>query len=464
MTAITRRTFLASTAALAAAPALGQVPSSGDVDVVIIGAGAAGIAAARRVAAAGRRFALLEAGSQIGGRCITDTRRFGAPFDRGAHWIRQAEINPVVKAAARANLEIYPPPSGQKIRIGARYARESELENYLAAYVRAARGISDTARSKGDMAAARAIPKDLGDWQSTVEFTLGPFTSAKDLNDVSALDFSRLERDTEAFCRQGYGTLLTKAAEGIPVQLSTPALGVQWERGLEVETPKGRITARAVIVTVSTNVLASGRLRFSPELPRRHLDAATKLKLGTYERVALDMPGNPLGLSADDLVLEQSRNPTTAALLANVGRSSLCFVDLAGRFGQTVASDGEKAMTDFALDWLSTLFGADVRKTVRGTQATQWLKDPLVMGGWSSAAPGAQQARRVLMEPLRDRLWFAGEAVHETAWGTVHGAWESGERVADMALRKAGLLKEPEKPAPKREPERKRPPPKQRQR
>jgi hypothetical protein len=69
------------------------------------------------------------------------------------------------------------------------------------------------------------------------------------------------------------------------------------------------------------------------------------------------------------------------------------------------------------------------------------------------------------MEPLRDRLWFAGEAVHETAWGTVNGAWESGERTAEMALRKAGLLQPPEKAAPKKsEPERKRPPPKQRQR
>src|SRR4051812_31519859 len=102
MTAITRRAFLASTAALAAAPALGQVRSSGDVDVAIIGAGAAGLAAARRVAAAGRRYALLEAGNRIGGRCVTDNRTFGAPFDLGAHWIRQADNNPVVKAATKS--------------------------------------------------------------------------------------------------------------------------------------------------------------------------------------------------------------------------------------------------------------------------------------------------------------------------------------------------------------------------
>src|SRR5262249_15542824 len=121
MTAIHRRAFLASAAAFAASPALGQVPSSGEVDVAIIGAGGAGLAAARRVAAAGRRYALIEASDHMGGRCITDPRSFGSPFDAGAHWIRQAAINPVVKAAEKANLDIYPVPPGLKIRIGARH-------------------------------------------------------------------------------------------------------------------------------------------------------------------------------------------------------------------------------------------------------------------------------------------------------------------------------------------------------
>jgi hypothetical protein len=337
-------------------------------------------------------------------------------------------------------------PLGQKIRIGARNARESELEAFLAGLVRSSRAIAEAARGKADVAAARALPKDLADWQSTIEFALGPFGCAKDLADISAMDFAKLERDSDAFCRQGYGSLLAKAAEGIPSQLSTPVTSIQWDRGLEVETPRGRIAARAIIVTVSTNVLASGKIKFTPELPRRHLDAANKLKLGTYERVALDMPGNPLGLAADELLFEKSDNASTAALLANVGRTSLCFVDIGGRFGQEVAAEGEKAMTAFALEWLTKLYGADFKKGVRSTQATQWLKDPLVLGGWSSAAPGAQQSRRVLMEPLRDRLFFAGEAVHETAWGTVNGAWESGERAAEAALRKMGALREKEEP------------------
>src|SRR6476660_3248010 len=101
MTAINRRTFLASVAALAASPALGQVPASGDVDVAIIGAGAAGIAAARKVAAAGRRFALIEASDHAGGRCVTDTRTFGVPFDCGANWVHFPDANPVARLAAR---------------------------------------------------------------------------------------------------------------------------------------------------------------------------------------------------------------------------------------------------------------------------------------------------------------------------------------------------------------------------
>src|SRR6476620_5218263 len=220
MTAINRRTFLASAAALAASPALGQVPASGDVDVAIIGAGAAGIAAARRVAAAGRRFALIEASNHIGGRCVTDTKSFGAPFDRGAHWIRQAEMNPVMRAASKSGLDVYAVPAGQKIRIGARHARESELETFLVSQLRASRAIAEAVRGKPDVPAARVLPKDLGDWQSTIEFALGPFGIARDLGDVSAMDFAKLEHDSEAFCRQGYGALLAKAAEGIPVQLS----------------------------------------------------------------------------------------------------------------------------------------------------------------------------------------------------------------------------------------------------
>jgi monoamine oxidase len=111
------------------------------------------------------------------------------------------------------------------------------------------------------------------------------------------------------------------------------------------------------------------------------------------------------------------------------------MVEIAGKFGAELSQKGEAAMVDFATSWLADLFGADVKKAIGKTHATRWNADPFAMGAFSAAAVGGQGGRKILMEPIRDRLFFAGEAVHETLWGTVAGAWESGERAADAALR-----------------------------
>jgi monoamine oxidase len=124
--------------------------------------------------------------------------------------------------------------------------------------------------------------------------------------------------------------------------------------------------------------------------------------------------------------------------LANVGGSSLCTIDVAGKFGRGLAAQGEPAMQAFALDWLAGLFGSEVKRGVKRTHVTQWGKDPWILGAFSAAAPGAQPMRRVLAEPVRDRVWFAGEAAHEMFPGSVEGAWESGEQAADAALKLFG--------------------------
>lgn len=434
---ISRRYFLAASAAAAATPVLGAVPVSGEVDVAIIGAGAAGIAAARTIGEGRKRFALLEASDRIGGRCVTDIAAFGVPFDRGAHWIHTPDMNPVAQLAAKSGIDIYGAPPGQKVRIGRRYAREAELEDYLAALVRANRAIGDAAR-KGDTSCAQALPRDLGDWQRTVEFMLGPFSCAKDLSGISAVDFSKaLERDGNAFCRIGYGALLAKLGEKVPVQLATPVTAINWgnKSGVEIETTRGRISARAAIVTASTALLSGGQIRFNPDLPRRHFDATAKLSLGSYDHIALEIPGNPLGLQRDDLLFEKSDSARTAAVLANISGTTLCTVDVGGKFGRELAAQGEQAMVSFALEWLGGLYGTNLKSAVRRTGATNWNAAPFALGAFSAAAPGAQYARRALMEPLNSRVWFAGEAAHETQWGTVGGAWESGARAAADILK-----------------------------
>jgi monoamine oxidase len=449
MTSWSRRSFIAASAALAARPALGAPrqrpvrkaePRQSPPEVVVVGAGAAGIAAARRLTAAGRRVIVYEAANLVGGRCVTDSHSFDTPFDRGAHWIYSADVNPVAKLAAQAGTDIYPAPPGQRVRIGRRYAREGELEDLLAALARANSAIADAARSRSDISCEQALPRDLGDWRSTVEFTLGPFGTAKDLARISAGDFARgPERNNAAFCRQGFGTLLSRLATDLPIELSTPVTTIDYaSRGIEVQTHRGRVVARAVIVTASTGVLAAGKIRFAFDLPRRHIDAIGKLDLGSYDRIALELPGNPLDLRADELVFEKSNGPRTAAVFANVLGSSVCTVNVGGGFGRSLSAKGEREMIAFALDWLGGLYDLDIKSMVKRTHATRWNKEPWVLGAFSSAAPGAAAARRVLMEPVRNRLWFAGEACHDSEWGTVGGAWDSGERAAAAVLRVLG--------------------------
>jgi monoamine oxidase len=437
MPRLSRRSFLAASAALAARPAAGATaPASPAIDVVIVGAGAAGIAAARRLAAAGRKFVLIEASDHIGGRCITDLRSFGVPYDRGAHWIRMPDSNPILRLTAPRRIEVYPAPPNQKVRVGRRYARESELEDLLAVQVRANRAI---AARKADISCAQALPHDLGDWRPTIEFVLGPFGCGKELAQVSVVDIAKSAgRNVDAFCRQGFGTLIAAFAAGIDVKLSTPATAIDTRRDVTVDTPHGAIAARAAIVTASTNLISSGAIKFTPELPARQTDAFAKLALGSYDHIALEIADNPLGLESDDLVLEKSVGSRTAAILANVSGTQLCLVEVAGAFGRDLAAQGEGAMVDFAADWLAGLYGADVKKAIKRSHATRWNYEPWALGAASAAAPGGQGARRILMEPVQNSVWFAGEAVHETLWGTVGGAWESGERAADAVIRRLG--------------------------
>jgi monoamine oxidase len=446
---ITRRDFLSASAALAVTPAFAArafaAPLPREADIVVIGAGAAGVAAARRIMAANRKVIVVEATGQVGGRCLTDNATFDVPFDRGARWMHNPDTNPMIRLARAAGLDISSAAFGQKIRIGRRNARAGETEEFLAALVRANRAIDDASRGKMDVSCAAALPKDLGDWAGTAEFVLGASFAGRDLKEISAIDKARAqERGAAIGCRQGLGTLIAKLAEQVPLALSNPVSRVAWGgRDATVETPAGKINARAVIVTVSSNVLTAGNIKFAPDIPKRQLDAAAKLGLGSYDRIVLQLPGNPMGLARDDVVIEQSNSTRTALLIANIGGSSLCSIDVGGSFGRDLSGQGEPAMVAFAVEWLGKLFGSEAAAAVKKSSATRWNAAPFALGAMSTAAPGTQPSRKILTEPISN-LFLAGEATHEMLWGTVDGAWESGERAAEAALRRIGALRDTE--------------------
>jgi monoamine oxidase len=441
----TRRSTIAGLVSALACPALASLRREPDFDVLIIGAGAAGIAAGRRLLASNKKFAILEASDRMGGRCFTDTATFNLPYDRGACSIHLPTQSSLAKLAAQNGTELYPDPERQQLRVRSRNGLEKnleeihsklELEEFYADRVRCYAAIAQAAAGKDDISCAKALPADLGYWRRTMEFVLGPYRFGAELTELSAREYAlSIDRSPARLCRQGVGALIGKLALGVPIKFFSPVTLVDWgERSVALTTGEGVVTARAVIVTASTAVLASGKIRFRPNLPGAYASAFEKLKLGSYDHVALAFNSNPLGLDANEVVFERVNTTKTAALFANVHGTRLSLITLAGRSGVELADKGENAMTDFALDWISGVFGSRAKKAVLRVHAMSWKTDPWTLGAFSLASPGAQEARKALSEPLNDVVWFAGEAVHQTYWGTVGGAWQNGERAADAVI------------------------------
>lgn len=438
---LSRRRFVTGAAALAASPALGQpavhLPVSGEVDAAIVGAGAAGIAAARRLAAAGRSYAVFEARDRIGGRVWSTSGAFGIPHDRGAQRISASGRNPLVALARLAGVDLYELTPFRRLYVGPREARDHEYDNFTAALHRASRAIAAAGEAGLDLSAARTLP-DLGTWQATAAFVLGPLSLSKDLDEVSTVDFARADdqRDQLA-CRGGLGQLLAAAAKPLRIELGTPVTRID-SRGrgaITIETPRGTMRANTLIVTASTNALNAGLIRFEPELPKRTQDALAGLTLGTHDRLIFELAGNPFGFADDQRMIFKADSPRTISLIGRVGGIDLAYAEFAGRFGREISAAGDAAMLAFTGDLLAEHFGTEARKSVGRAETVRWSREPWILGATSAASPGSGANRRLLAEPVHDRIFFAGEALHESWYGTVAGAWVSGERAADAAIR-----------------------------
>ena len=433
-----RRTVLAAALATLLPGPLraATVPSS--VDVAIVGAGAAGIAAARRVIAAGRSCVVLEARDRIGGRCVTDATRFDVPCDLGAHWLHAAALTPFPALARELGVALASADDEESLWVGRRRASDDELDTFSGGIEAFTRAIREAGRRGIDVAAAEMMPRGLGALADLVAFAVGPNDCGKDLDHVSTLDFARSREGTNHLFAGGYGAFLARLAEGLPI-----ATGVAVARidrtgpRVALETSAGRLDAAAVIVTASTDVLARGGIRFDPPLPPDQEDALAGLSLGVYERTILEIPGNPFRFRDDEDVFFVRPGKRTLRLSADVGGSALVFADAGGSFAEDLVKAGERAMVDFAASLLVETFGAHARKAIRRTHATAWRRDPWIGGGFSCAEPGHGDDRTLLRRAVGERLWLAGEATHPTLWGTVGGAYLEGERAAGEAL--AGL-------------------------
>jgi monoamine oxidase len=402
-------------------------------DVVVIGAGAAGIAAARALIAAGKSVIMIEAADRIGGRAITESATFGQPYDLGCSWLQGPETLPHL-ALARARgfgLVDFGTASdahflgNQRATVAERRAFERSWDRIEAALERA---------MGRDVAASTVIPAGLP-YSAAVQSWIGPMDHGVDFADLSTADFNvYAELETDYLVREGMGSLVALLGEGLPVRLSTAATHVDWSgAGVRVETTAGTITASACIVTVSTGVLAGGAIRFTPDLPVDRQDAIADVPMGLLEKVGLMFDGARFGLP-DDGILTQLYDGSVPApachfLTFPTGHDYVVgFVG--GSFGWALAAEGGEAAIDFALAELVRAVGSDARRHFRGGHFSAWARNPLTIGAYSAARPGRHASRATLGQPLGDRVFFAGEAVAGDHIALMSGAHLSGERVA----------------------------------
>ncbi|MFG1387638.1 flavin monoamine oxidase family protein [Xanthobacter versatilis] len=409
-----------------------------DIDVVVIGAGAAGLAAGTRLREASIPFRILEAASSPGGRAATDTTTLGVPFDLGCHWLHDARANPFTDLAAKLGFRVGANnPNPRRLHLGTRFASPEEREQADAEVDQVFEAIIAAGQAGRDIPASEAAGPP-GRFGPLARHWL-ELMSAAGPDAISCVDFA-LYHDTDDNwpVLDGYGALVLAAAGALPVTLDCPVARIDRSGPrLKLETAQGILTCGAVIVAVSTAVMASGRLAFAPELPADLAEAFAALPLGFAEKVALlfeeDVFGVPERTACDAIDLDHPARAGASALLKPAGAPA-ALVHVAGPEAQAIAAEGEGALVAFALDVLGAAFGAGLKTKVRRSLVTRWAAMPYIGGAYSCALPGHAALRARLHEPLDERIFFAGEALGREAFSTCHGAHLSGLAAADAAL------------------------------
>ncbi|NLS03386.1 FAD-dependent oxidoreductase [Rhizobium sp. P32RR-XVIII] len=403
-----------------------------EADIVIVGAGAAGIGAARRLAGCGVSISVLEALPRIGGRAWTVQTPAG-PVDLGCGYLHSADRNPWTRIAEDTGFAVHRGPTawGQQFRdLG--FSQEDQ-EAAWTAFSRWTDRIV-TAPPASDRASDALDPGS--PWSAYLQ-ALSGYISGDELERISATDYaaySRASTNNNWRLPDGYGTLIASAMPtGIRVHPGTSVERLSLTgRRIDVHTPKGTLRPRAVILTVSTNVLAGSSITLPPELDP-WCEAACRLPLGNNEKLFLEIVGDS-PFEPESHVIGNSRNPETGTYyIRPLGRPVIeCFLGGAG--ARAAAAGGSDAAFAQAVDELATLFGSSVRPLLRPLASSSWSGTPSIGGGYSHALPGYAESRLVLGRPFDNRVFFAGEATNPADFSTAHGAYHSGIRAAEEVL------------------------------
>lgn len=401
-------------------------------DVIIVGGGAAGIGAARRLSAQGSSALLLESSSRLGGRAYTQD--FGGyPLDLGCEWLHSGDRNSWVAIAEASGFPVdrgEPPWSKAHPGITQDEDAQEAAQGAFGDWEERLRSVV----ADSDRASDALEPG--GTWNAHVRAIAG-FMSGVAPEQISAADY--LAYDDASTGRNwhlplGYGTLVAASLpSSTTLSLATPAERIDLTAdGVAVTTRAGTVRAAAAILTVSTAVLAGDAIRLPSGVdPWR--EAASALPLGRNEKLFLEI-GREAAFEAYSHAYGDLHDPRAAAYSIRPNGWPVIEAFLGGEGARIVEEEGPAAGFAFVSAELISLFGSDVTSAIRPLAATSWSRMASIGGAYSCALPGRSGARAQLARPFEDCLFFAGEATHPSDFTTAHGAHDSGQRAADEAI------------------------------
>ncbi|MGZ5840985.1 MAG: flavin monoamine oxidase family protein [Xanthobacteraceae bacterium] len=402
----------------------------GEIDGVVIGAGAAGIAAARHLADSGLSVVVLEARDRIGGRAHT-VRAGDLALDLGCGWLHSADENEWTKIALGLGFAVddLPPP-------WARPAHEAnfpaaEQKDYWAAVERFYACID--ADTDSDRLMSDCFEPG-GRWNAVlgamVTYINGAEAEKMSLREYGVYHDSGVNQRME----RGYGALIEAYAVPLDIRRDCPVTLIDHSGArVRVETPQGELFARAAIVAVPPGVIADEALRFSPALPGK-LAAAHALPLGVADKVFLKLD-RPEDLPIDTRLFGSTTTIETGSYTLRPFGRPMIDGYFGGEFARTVERAGDGAFAAFAIEQIAAVLGNDMRKRLTPIAESAWARDPWSLGSYSYGNPGAEKARAALASPVNERLFFAGEHCSPKDFSTAHGAYRSGVTAAREAIK-----------------------------
>lgn len=431
-------------------------PAAGSLDTVVIGAGVAGLSAARLLHAAGQSVVVWEARARVGGRVWTARDR-GAPVDLGASWIHGVTDNPVASASAALGLRMTEFTVGSFQPDGRPIAYFGPDGQALSAS--AATGFADDVRTIDRLILPRvaaAGPRDsyAQACESALEETT--WTTARRervreylrhrteeqygvwIEDLAAhgLDDDVTDGDEVVF-PDGYGELADRLADGLDVRLGLRATHVGWDgTGVRVMAGEETVAARQVIVTVPVGVLKRGDLTFTPALPEAHARCLDRLEMNAFEKVFLTFPERfwTEGVYAIRQLGPHGHWWHSWYDLSRLHGDPTLLTFAAGPAARAIRGWNERRVAGSVMEQLRRLYGERIPDPV-AVRVTGWQDDPLAHGSYAYMALGGQTSDHDdLADPIGDVLHLAGEATWTDDPATVTGAMCSGHRAACRVL------------------------------